>query len=211
MASFGAKYIKFAPISEELETALPKYGEGFQIGALVRADLTVNLASGEIYGDDVLDERIEEFVSGTLSVEVTDLEDEKENVIFGSSLKEDKELVDSTKDTIPYGGLGYLKTLIRGGKKLYRAYFYPKVKAVMGNDNAATKASSITLASSPLSFTIFEPKTGDWRYRKTFNSEAEAKAYIDEKLAVANAQAQTATEGSSATEETAITEEPSAE
>ena len=183
MAAFGAKYIKFAPISAEPDAALPQYGEGIQIGALVRADLTVNLASGEIYGDDVLDERVEEFVSGTLAVEVTDLEDEKEKVIFGSTLDEKGELKDNTADVIPYGGLGYIKTLIRSGKKKYKAYYYPKVKAVMGNDSAATKSSSITLASNALSFTIFEPKTGDWRYRKTFESESEAKAYVNEKLA----------------------------
>ncbi len=198
MAAFGAKYIKFAPINAEPDAALPQYGEAIRIGALVRADLTVNLASGEIYGDDVLDERVEEFVSGTLAVEVTDLEDEKEKVIFGSSLGEGGELKDNTKDAIPYGGLSYIKTLIRGGKKKYRAYYYPKVKAVMGNDSAATKSSSITLASSSLSFTIFEPKTGDWRYRKTFDEEAAAKAYVDEKLA--GTSAQTASEDTEATE-----------
>ena len=198
MAAFGAKYIRFAPVSAEPDAALPQYGEGIQIGALVRADLTVNLASGEIYGDDVLDERVEEFVSGTLAVEVTDLEDEKEKVIFGSTLEEGGELKDNTADSIPYGGLGYIKTLIRGGKKKYKAYYYPKVKAVMGNDSAATKSSSITLASSPLSFTIFEPKTGDWRYRKTFESEAEAKAYIDGKLT--GSEAQTASEDPESTE-----------
>ena len=181
MASFGAKYIKFAPVKSEESGKLPTYDAAVEIGALVKADLTVNLASGEIYANNMLDERMEEFISGTLAVEVSDMTDEVESTIFGSTLKE-KELIDNTADEIPYGGLGYYKSLTRGGKKLFKAYFYPKVKAIQGNDSAVTKGSSITLSGSPLTFTVFEPDTGDWRYRETFESENEAVAYIDEKL-----------------------------
>lgn len=181
MASFGAKYIKFAQIKSEENGKLPTYDEAVELGGLVKADLTVNLASGEIYANNALDERIEEFVSGTLAVEVSDMTDEVESAVFGSTLK-DEELVDNTADTIPYGGIAYYKTLIRKGKKMYKAYYFPKAKAVLGNDSAATKGSSITLASTPLSFTIFEPDTGDWRYRQTFEKEEEAVAYVDGKL-----------------------------
>ena len=125
MAALGAKYIRFAPFETEVEGSLPNYKEAVSVGALVKAELTVNLAAGEIYGDDRLDEKIEEFVSGSLAVETTDLTDETEAVIFGSTLTE-KELVDNTGDSIPYGGLGYIKTVIRGGVKKFKAYYYPK-------------------------------------------------------------------------------------
>ncbi|MBP3701697.1 MAG: hypothetical protein J6I64_07390 [Lachnospiraceae bacterium] len=191
MAAFGARYMKFAPFAgEEPAAALPAYGESVQLGGLNKADLTVNLASGEIHGDDVLDERVEEFVSGTLAVEVTDLAPQTESVVYGSKMGEDGELVDKTSDETPYGGLGYIKTLIRKGKKIYRAIYLPKVKAALGNDNAATKSNSITLATHPLAFTVFEPNNGEWRYRKEFtgdDGEAQAKAYIDEKLGVTEA------------------------
>ena len=183
MAAFGAKYIKFAPFQTEPEDVLPTYEEAVELGALVKADLTVNLASGEIWANNALNEKLEEFGSGTLAVEVSDMTDEIESKVFGSAFDaENKELVDNTGDTIPYGGLGYLKTLIRNGKKVHQACFYPKVKAAAGNDTANTKSSSITLASKPLSFTIHEPNTGDWRYRKTFDKEADAKAYLDGKF-----------------------------
>ena len=191
MAAFGARYMMFAPFKgEEPKAALPTYGEAVQLGALNKADLTVNLASGEIYGDDVLDERVEEFVSGTLTVEITDLDPDTESVVYGSKLDEEGELVDKTSDQTPYGGLGYIKTLIRKGKKVYRAIYLPKVKAALGNDNATTKSNSITLATHPLAFTVFEPNTGEWRYRKEFegdDGEVQAKAYIDGKLGVAEA------------------------
>lgn len=183
MAAFGAKFINFSPIAKEEEGNLPEYGGPVEIGALVKAELTVNLASGEIYGNNLLDERMEEFVSGTLAVEVTDMTDEIEAGVYGSTLTEtEKELVDNTGDEVPYGGLAYYKTLSRKGKKVYRAYYYPKTKAILGNDAANTKGSSITLSPTALNFTIFEPDTGDWRYRKTFDSEKDARDYVIEKL-----------------------------
>lgn len=183
MAAFGAKYIHFAQIKTEPETGMPTYNEKLNLGELVKAELTVNLASGEIYGDDRLVEKVEEFSSGSLSVEVVDMTDEIEAQVFGSTYAEDSGIVDKTSDTIPYGGVGYYKSMIRNGEKCYKAYFYPKAKAAAGSDAANTKGSSLTLASTPFSFTIYEPNDGDWRYRHTFSTESEAKAWIDAKFA----------------------------
>lgn len=182
MAAFGAKYINFAPIKSEPDTGLPTYETKVNLGELVKAELTVNLASGEIYGDDRLVEKVEEFSSGALAVEVVDMTDEIESKVFGSNYDSETGLVDKTSDTIPYGGVGYYKSMIRNGVKCYKAYFYPKAKAAAGTDSANTKSSSITLASTAFSFTIYEPNDGDWRYRHTFSTEAEAKAWIDAKF-----------------------------
>ena len=179
MAAFGAKYIKFAPIKTEPATGMPTYDTPVTLGDLVKAELTINLASGEIYGDDRLAEKLEEFSSGSIAVEVVDMTDTVESTLFGSAYDESTGLVDNTSDNIPYGGLGYCKVLVRNGKKVYRAIFYPKTKASQGTDSANTKGSSITFASTPVNFTVHEPNDGDWRHRKVFDTEAEAKAWID--------------------------------
>ena len=54
MASFGAKYPHFSKIKTEPDDALPTYEGPVNIGRLVKADLTVNLASGKLYADDEL-------------------------------------------------------------------------------------------------------------------------------------------------------------
>ena len=182
MAAFGAQYLRFAPIKTEPDSGLPTYEAVVGLGELVKAELTISLASGEIYGDDRLVEKIEEFSSGSISVEVTDLTDEIEAKVFGSTYSAESGLVDKTSDTVPYGGVGYYKSMIRNGKKCYKAYYYPKCKAAPGTDSANTKNSSITLASTPLTFTVFEPNDGDWRYRKTFDTIAAAKAWVDSQL-----------------------------
>ena len=47
MASFGAKYIKFAGIKGEPAGKLPIYEATVELGKLVKAELTVNIATGE--------------------------------------------------------------------------------------------------------------------------------------------------------------------
>lgn len=188
MAGFGARYICFAPFSgEEPAAAMPKYGDAINFGRLVKSELTVTMASGKMYGDDVLDESIDEFISAALAVETTDLTLEHEAIIFGSTVEEESdELVDSTEDTIPYGGLTYIKVIMRKGAKVYRSYYYPKVKATFGTDSANTKTDSITMASTPLNFTVFEPNVGKWRYRAEFDTYAAAKAWCDGKFTAAS-------------------------
>lgn len=184
MASFGAKYINFAAITSEKADALPVYGTKVEIGKLVKADLTVNIATGELYANNMLAEKADEFASGSLAVEVDDMTKEVEAEIYGASYSEG-EVVDNSADTVPYGGLAFYKTLQRNGVKVFEACYYPKVKAVLSTDTAATKGSAITFATKPITFTVYEPKTGDWRYRKEFDTEAEAIAYVDEKLTTA--------------------------
>ena len=126
MAAFGAQYLRFAPIKTEPDSGLPTYEESVSLGELVKAELTISLASGEIYGDDRLVEKIEEFSSGSLAVEVTDMTDDVEAKVFGSTYSSESGLVDKTSDTVPYGGVGYYKSMVRNGQKCYKAYYYPK-------------------------------------------------------------------------------------
>lgn len=49
-------------------------------------------------------------------------------------------------------------------------------------DNKNMKPNSITFATTPINFTVYEPDTGDWRYTKKFDTEAEVQAWIDKKL-----------------------------
>ena len=47
MASFGAKYPNFSPIVGEPDGALPSYSGATVLGRLVKADMSVTLASGK--------------------------------------------------------------------------------------------------------------------------------------------------------------------
>lgn len=175
MAKFGAKYPCFKPASA---------GSGSVLGKLVSANLTVNLASGELYADDILAEQASEFASGSLAMETDDMTDAVAGVVYGATVSNGVVTYKST-DTAPYGVLAYYKVLMRSGVKSYQGYCYPKAKAALGNDNAQTKGSSITFQTTQTTFTIMaDDSTNTWRETKSFSSESDAIAWVKSKVSI---------------------------
>lgn len=168
MAEFGAKYPCFCKSGASA---------GVVLGKLVAANLTVTLASGELYADDSLDEQLSEFASGSIAMETNDLSDDNAKEIYGCTVSEGL-VTFNVGDTAPAGCLGYIKTLMRNKQKYYKGVFYPMVRAALGNDNSQTKGSSITFATSQITFTVMADNNGDWRKTKTFETETAAKAWL---------------------------------
>ena len=150
MAQFGAKRPVFAPIKTTPDGALPTYDyeKKVTIGKLVKADLTVTNASGELYGDDALAEKVDMFASGSLALETDDKTDEVQTALHGATKDvESGEVTDSDGDVAPRGGLVYYKVIMRKGIRYFKGIFHPETKAILGNDSAATKGSSITFGT----------------------------------------------------------------
>lgn len=187
MASFGAKYPHFSKIKEEPEGSLPVYeGSPLRIGRLVKADLSVTMASGTLYAEDELAESAEEFISGSIAMETDDILDTVASVIYGAEVKE-KRVVYNSGNNPPPGGLAYYKKLMRRGKLVYKGYYYPRVKAALGNDTAQSKADSITFGTSTTNFTVFAANNGDWRHTEEFDKEADVRAWVTAQLSPAPA------------------------
>ena len=184
MAKIGLAYLGFAPIETEPTNELPTYGSGIKVGHAIKADLTVTNATGQLYADNMLVEDVSEFSSGTIAAETDNIPLATQALMYGATLVND-ELGYGADDTAPLAGLGYYQSLIIGGRKTYRAFFYPKVKAQMGDDSSATKGNSITFGTYPVNFTVFAPEWGKWRYVKDFTTKEGAIAYIENKLNIA--------------------------
>ena len=156
---------------------------GVVLGKLVSANLTVNLASGELYADDGLAENVSEFSSGSLAMETDDLEDDKAKEIYGCDVT-DGLATYNKDDAAPIGKLAYYKTLMRNGVRKYKGYYYPKVKAALGNDNAQTKGSSITFQTTTTTFTVYADDNGDWRQTKEFDTPSAADTWVKTQCSV---------------------------
>ena len=185
MAQFGAKRPIFAPVKTTPDGALPTYDyeKVVTIGKLVKADLTVTNASGELNADDALAEKVDMFASGSLALETDDKTDAVHAQLHGATKDETSdEVTDSDSDVAPNGGIAYYKVIIRGGVRYFKGVFHPLVKAILGNDSAATKGSSITFGTSSTTFTVFRCNSGAWRITKEFTNEADAIAWCDTKL-----------------------------
>lgn len=182
MASFGAKGPHFAKIKEEPDGKLPVYeGEPVRLGRLVKADLSLVMASGKLYADDELAESAEEFISGSIAMETDDILDDVASVVYGAEVDEGR-VIYNTRDNPPPGGLAYYKKLMRRGKIVYKGYFYPRVKAALGNDAAQTKTDSITFGTSTTNFTVYSANNGDWRHTEEFGEEKDAIAWVKAQL-----------------------------
>lgn len=187
MAQFGAKRPRWAPVASQPDAALPTYTANVvTLGKLVKADLSVTNASGELYADDALAERVDMFASGSLALETDDMTDENAAAIYGASVDDTTdETTYKDSDNAPYGGITYYKVLMRNGVKIYKGVFLPLVKAALGNDNAATKGNSITFGTTSTAFTVFRCNSAAWRVTKEFTgatAEADCIAWCDDKL-----------------------------
>lgn len=184
MAQMGLKYMSWAPIATDTETAIPTYtsADGFTVGKTVSLNVAVSNSEGELYADDMLVEYAAEFSSAELTAELDNISLDNLATLLGSTYSEEDGFSAKKDDTAPYGGVGGIQTLMVGGVKKWRAWFYPKAKAQMPDVDGSTKGSSISFATQSLKMKITSPNFGPWYYAKDFTSESEAKTWIDTKL-----------------------------
>lgn len=186
MATYGAKYIKFAPMKNEPEDAIPTYENAVQIAELQKLTDNPTYSEGKQYGDDRLVEYVSEFNEADVDVEVTDLDNQMQSTIFGATLSgsdNTEELAFGGSDIAPYGGLGAVICRMRNNVRTYQGILYTKVKASMQGEEFTTKGDNITLAGGKLKFKATEPKYGKWKIKSAmFPTLEAAKSWVDGKL-----------------------------
>ena len=189
MATYGAKYIKFAPLKNEPEDAIPTYGNAVQIAEMQKLTDNPTYSEGKQYGDDRLVEYVSEFNEADVDVEVTDLDNQMQSTIFGATLSgsdNTEELAFGGSDIAPYGGLGAVICRMRNNVRTYQGILYTKVKATMQGEEFTTKGDSIALSGGKLKFKATEPKYGKWKIKSAmFPTLEAAQSWVDAKLPAA--------------------------
>lgn len=186
MATYGAKYIKWAPFADvdpESGEGYPKYGPALVLSKLVKVTDSPTYAEGKLYGDDELAEYASEFVENDIDIEVTEISNEMAKGVFGASLEETEDLAFGSNDSAPYGGLAFICCKMVGGKKSYQGIYYPKNKSAMQGEEYNTKGDSITFGTGKIKLKGSAANNGAWKVKsKAFPTETEAKSWIDTKL-----------------------------
>jgi len=170
-----------APVKTEPTGERPTYDAIVTIGRLVKADMTVQIASGKLFADDALAESVDEFTSASIAMETDDMVDDVASVLYGAEV-DDGEVQYRAGDFQPLCGLTYYKTLMREGVKYYKGYYYPRVKAVLGNDSAATKGDTVTFGTNQTTFTVFRCNTDEWRITAEYDDETDVVGWCREML-----------------------------
>lgn len=174
---YGLVESLFFPIASEPDKQHPVYGQPVDLGSAVKAYLSLTYAQSQAYGDDAEQLNVREFVSGTLDAETLLSDLEVDAVLFGSTW-DGSSLTDNANDSPQPGGYAYIQKLRTRKGTIYRAVYLYYTIPNMNADNADTRGSSITFMNNSINCTVQVDKTGDWRTRADFATQAEAHAFI---------------------------------
>lgn len=182
MARIGMLHPVFAPIVAESGDTIT-YGSGVVMGRAVSGALSWQRSDGMLYGDDVVAETDNSITGYTLDVGTTEMTEDTEVVVLGTTKNADGEYED-TDEPGPYGGHGYVQVLKRFGVLLYRAVWYPKISFGVQSEETRTKGQSVewgTPTVHGLGMAHYDNATGKAKFRKKklFTSAAAAIAYLD--------------------------------
>ena len=212
MAGFGGEYARFAKFDgEESKLAAPTYDAPVSLGPFVAGNMTITNASGEQYGDNVLQEKVDKFASAAIPLEVTDCPKASIAEVYGATYNAANSQVSyGTDDEAPYGALTYIKNILRQGTEVFEAIFLPKVRGARTGDNTQTKGSSVTLQNTTINFTVMAPlnKATKWQDTAEFETRDEAIAWLDEKLGTNSITGGTATAASAGAAGEDLTADP---
>lgn len=188
MASYGAKYLQWAPFAESSPdidpSSFPKYGTPMNLGPLVQVTDTITYAEAKNYGDNELQETASEFQELGLDAEITELPIDAAAAVYGATKTEAGDLEFGDSDDAPWGGLAFYtnKQAKIGGvqKKYFQGVFYPKLKASRQGTTYTTKGQSITFANGKIRFTGTVCAKGKFQvFSANLETEAAAKAWVD--------------------------------
>ena len=177
------------------------YANGAVMGKATEANIEINTSdNNNLYGDNAIAETDRQFTSGTLTLSTTDLSQEVSKAILG--LKEEtldsitgvtdedvSELIYDDTQAIPYLGVGFIVKKVVNGVTMWRGIVLTKVMFSIPSDAATTQGETITWQVPSLTATIMrdDSATRMWKREATFTTEAQAEAYIKDRLSIAAA------------------------
>ena len=185
MAEIGMQYPVWAELTSESNNTLT-YGTGVVMGKAVEASLNWQKEDNELYGDDAVRETDQSLTGYTLDLGTTEMVEDVEAKVLGVAKVGSTDEYEITDDDPPYGGVGYIRVLKRGGTRLYKAVWYPKIQFAQPNETSGTKQKNITWKTPKISgkgMSAFDDASGKGKFRKqqVFTTLAAAKAYLNGK------------------------------
>lgn len=186
-ASIGLKRFRWAILEESgLSYKSPKSLEG-----AIESKVSLNLANAKLHGDDQLQEEVDEFVNGTMTIGITDDPDDIFAELLGRTPRAvdgsetQKEYVSKSTDIAPYVGFGHVVPKMIKNKRKYKVEFFPKIKFKPYIADKTTKNDSLSFTTPSVEATIYENDNKEWLIASTFDTEKEANDYLDSLFVVA--------------------------
>lgn len=186
MAYIGFQKPKYCPYTvttdadgNEVET----YGEVKTFAKGINLNASYNTAKAKLHADDGVAEQCNEFISGSMTVGIDDLDNEVDADISGAKIDENGDITDTDTDTPAYLRFGYIVRRFKGNQSQYRALIYPRIMFDLSPDDYETKGESLVFKTPVLTAEIMRNYIGEWRKRSGWkNTLAEANTWLDTNL-----------------------------
>jgi len=184
MANIGLTNIWYSKLTETADgTAL--YAGAKQLGKAVSCSTSITNNEAKLYGDDTLAESDTSFSNGTITLGVTDDNEEVFADLLGHNVTEDGEVIKAATDTAPYVGVGRIVTKMVNGAYKYKVEFLYKVKFSEPSKDETTKGESIEFSTPSVEGIIstLDDVDNTWNKSKTFDTKSDALTYLKNLLA----------------------------
>ena len=194
MATIGLSKPYYATYANTSGTV--SYSSGAVMGKATEANIEIETSDdNNLYGDNAIAETDRQFTGGTLTLSTTDLSQEVSKAILGLTEQavgtiegvtdeEVQELIYDDTQVTPYLGVGFIVKKKVDGAIKWRGIVLTKVMFSIPADAATTQGESIEWQVPELSATIMrdDSATHMWKREATFTTEAQAEAYIKDRL-----------------------------
>ena len=194
MATIGLSKPYYAVYANASGTV--SYSGGAVMGKATEANIEIETSEdNNLYADNAIAETDRQFTGGTLTLSTDDLSQEVSKAILGLTEQavgtvdgitdEDvQELIYDDTQVTPYLGVGFIVKKVKNGVTAWRGIVLTKVMFSIPSDAATTQGESIEWQVPELTATIMrdDSATHMWKREATFTTEAQAEAYIKDRL-----------------------------
>ena len=182
MKKVGLKYPVFALYSDL--TGVPVYSSGTVMGKAMSAGLAWDKNDVKIFADDAVDEIDQTIVGGTETLALNELTHEIQSLLLGHIVNASGELIVAETDIAPYVGHGFYGRVKRNNTNKFRAVWLTKMQFAEPNDDTTTLGETIAFQTPTVSGEIMKDIIGQFKQEKLFDTEAEAKAWLEGKAGI---------------------------
>lgn len=196
MATIGLSKPYYAVYSNTGTTV--SYANGAVMGKATEANIEIETTDdNNLYADNAIAETDRAFAGGTLTLSTDDLSQAVSKAILGLKEaeltevdgvtdEEASELIYDDDQVTPYLGVGFIIKKKVNNVYKWRAVVLTKVMFAVPNDAATTQGESIEWQVPELTATIMrdDSATHMWKREATFTTEAQAEAYLKDRLSI---------------------------
>ena len=178
MAKIGLNNFRYGFLTEA-DDGTPSYGGAKKPAKAISCSVDISNNEAKLYADDGLAESDTSFQSGTVTMGIDEEDQNTMADLLGHTIDAGGEMIRNAYDVAPYVGLGRVVVKMVNGVYKYKVEFLHKVKFGEPSQEDTTRGESVEFGTSEIEGQVSQLANGDWSKTKTFDTKADAIAYLE--------------------------------